>query len=255
VVVGCSTLEPVDGRLEDGRGGAASDWPGSFHSARGGTLFLDEIGDLPPASQAELLRALQQGAAQDVRLVAAAHPDLPERAAAGELRRDLYACVAPWALRVPPLRERRGDLLTWIEQLHTAWLERRPGRPVDTLSLTPEAVERLLLHPWHANLRELERLVHELASEPELPRPIPLPRLPAWILGGTPDVPTQPVSGPPVPRASSRAAMPSRKELAAVLEQLGGSLRAAAEHFGRDRRQIERWIEIHGLPRLWVERD
>lgn len=100
----------------------------------------------------------------------------------------------------PSAGPRRGDLLVWLERLHTTWLDQRPEHPADTLALSPEAAERILLHPWPNDLRELERLVHELASDPDLPRPIPLHRLPAWLQGANPDEPTIPIPGPPVPR-------------------------------------------------------
>jgi FHA domain len=104
--------------------------------------------------------------------------------------------------RIPPplpaSGPRRGDLLLWLERLHTAWIERQTEqRRVETLALTPEAVERILLYGWRSDLEELARLVHELASDPDLPRPIPLERLPAWLLGSNPDEPTVPMSGPP----------------------------------------------------------
>lgn len=190
------------------RGPVGDAW-GLLGTAAGGTLYLDEIAELPSSLQLELARALadHEAGPLDVRVVAATHHELAERVAAGRLRRDLYACLtrdqAPGVLRVPPLRERRGDVLSWLERLHTAWLERRPTYPVRTLALLPEAAERLLLHGWPGNLHELGRVVHELAADPDLPRPIPLHRLPAWLLGGTPDVPTQPVSGPPASRRAN----------------------------------------------------
>jgi DNA-binding NtrC family response regulator len=171
-----------------------------FRAAPGSTLYLDELTELPSPMQLELLRALEGAAAAGVRVVAATSHDPAERVAEGRLRRDLYAVLARDELRVPPLRERRGDVLAWLEQLHVAWLERRPRSCAHTLALTPEAAEQVLLHTWPGNLDALDRLVHELAADPELPRPIPRQRLPAWLLGGSPDVPTQPVSGPPSPR-------------------------------------------------------
>jgi hypothetical protein len=173
-----------------------------FGARAGSTLYFDELAELPPPQQVALVRALEDGAATDVRVVVATSHDLAERVAEGRLRRDLYAGLARGELRVPPLRARRGDVLAWLEWLHVAWLERHPRLSAVTLALAPDAAELALLHPWPGNLRALHRLVHELSSDPELPRPIPRQRLPAWLLGGSPDVPTQPVSGPPVPRRS-----------------------------------------------------
>lgn len=196
-VLDCASLPPHEPQ------GRARELLGS---ATGGTLYLEDVGELPPSLQRELALALDvdDAHALDVRVVASTHQELAEHVAVGRLHRDLYACLTygrpSGALRVPPLRERKGDVLSWIEQLHADWLAPRPGHAVRTLALVPEAVERLLLHGWPGNLHELGRLVHELASDPELPSPIPLHRLPAWLLGGSPDVPTQPVSGPPTPR-------------------------------------------------------
>lgn len=178
--------------------------PSPFDAAPGSTVYLDEITELSSPLQRELLRALERGdaRAEGVQVVAATSHDLAERVAEGRVRRDLYATFARGELRVPPLRERRGDVLVWLERLHVDWLERRPRHLAQTLALTPEAAEQVLLHTWPGNLHSLERLVDELASDPELPRPIPRQRLPAWLLGGSPDVPTQPVSGPPIPRRS-----------------------------------------------------
>lgn len=106
----------------------------------------------------------------------------------------VYEKIPP---RAPASGLRRGDLLLWLERLYTAWLDRSPpGSTVETLALTPEAAEQILLHPWPSDLGELERLVHELASEQDLPRPIPLHRLPAWVQGADPDNPTVPVMTP-----------------------------------------------------------
>lgn len=154
-------------------------------AAEEGTLFLDDIDELP----SDAWPVLQRATSTHVRLIAAV---LDPSTLDPELRKLIGS-----ELRVPPLRERRGDLLAWLEQLYTQWIEQRPGDPVETLTLSPEAVERVLLHPWHENLRELDRLVHELASDPDLPRPIPLPRLPAWLLRGGASTPTMPVPGPP----------------------------------------------------------
>src|SRR5262249_1579824 len=108
--------------------GAGDAQPGFFRAADGGTLFLDELGELPADQQPKLLRALEQaevvpvGAAVpvkvDVRVVAATNRDLAGAVESGAFRRDLLARLSMWELRVPSLRERRADLLMWIERLH-----------------------------------------------------------------------------------------------------------------------------------------
>jgi hypothetical protein len=196
VELDCATLDP------------RHDPPGAFHVPGGSSLFLDRIDALRPPLQARLLQVLRQGEAGGptaTRVVAATCVQLRERVASGGFDHELHARLARFELRVPALRERRGDLMGWLERLHTAWLEHGPEHPVESLALTPEAAELLLLHPWPSNLHDLGRLVHELASDLELPRPIPLEQLPGWILGATPDLPTLPVSGPPAARRSRDA--------------------------------------------------
>lgn len=175
-----------------------------LQEAVGGTLLLEEVGALPLPLQPALLQVLQQGETSadgtpvDVRIVATTRGALLERMEAGKLRRDLYASLVRWTLPVPPLRERRGDLLAWIDRLHAAWLEQTDDAKVDTLTLSPEAAEHVLLHPWPDNLHGIDRLVRELVSTPSLPRPIPLQQLPAWLLvGGGSSTPTLPVMIPP----------------------------------------------------------
>jgi DNA-binding NtrC family response regulator len=228
--------------------GATEAHPGYFRAAHGGTIFLDEIGELSLELQPKLLRAIQQGEVQavgsaqpgqvDARVVAATNRDLAQASGAGQFRADLYARLALWELRVPPLRERRRDLFPWIERLHRRWRTQRPGEAGQPLAFEPDAAQALLRAPWPLNLRGLERLIHELAV-PGAQAPIAPSRLPAWVAGTAPARATSPE--PP------RAPVPSREVFLAAYQELGGSVRALARHFGRDRRQIYRWIESHGL--------
>ena len=155
-----------------GRGVATGVQPrkGKFAQAHRGTLFLDEIGELAPALQAKLLRAIQEQEIQplgeparavDVRLVSATNCDLEHQIDAGGFRRDLYYRLAGEVLRVPPLRQRREDL----PRLVGHFLRRssqRLGKPIQ--GLTVKALRALSNHHWPGNVRELEhevrRLVH-----------------------------------------------------------------------------------------------
>jgi transcriptional regulator with GAF, ATPase, and Fis domain len=234
--------------------GATSAQPGLFRSAQGGTLFLDEVGEMPLELQAKLLRAVQQreviavGSSRaervDVRVVAATNRDLAADVERGAFRRDLYSRLALWQVRVPPLTERRADLLDWLARLHRAWLTERGARVDGALDLDADAAEALLLAVWPENLRGLDRLVHELAASPRA-EPVTAARLPAWVTerpGATSSSPAPPDAEPRVlPPA------PTRDELVAVLEQNGWSVRATASHFQRDRRQIYRWMDSFGI--------
>src|SRR6185295_12975186 len=120
----------------------------------------------------KLLRALQEGevlpvgATQpvrvDVRVVAATHRDLVRAIDAGTFREDLYARLSIGELRVPPLRERRVDLLDWIDRLHALWAAKRSA--AGALRFDADAAEALLRFSWPLNLRGVERLVHELGA-------------------------------------------------------------------------------------------
>lgn len=129
--------------------------PGLFEAADGGTLFLDEITETTAGVQAKLLRALGSGFIQrvggtrqipvDVRLIAATNRDLPSAVESGIFRQDLYYRIAPLTLKIPPLRERKDDILLLINH----FLE-------DTDKYFSEgAVEKLLSHSWPGNVREL----------------------------------------------------------------------------------------------------
>ena len=144
--------------------GAQKDFKGLFEQAQGGTLFLDEIGEMPLHLQAKLLRVLQErqltrlGAERtvvvDVRVIAATNKDLRTAMAAREFREDLYFRISTFKLRVPPLRERPGDILPLVAALLV-----RHARDGKTYSVTAEAQTRLLAYPWPGNVRELENVV------------------------------------------------------------------------------------------------
>ncbi len=142
--------------------GALADRAGLFEAADGGTVFLDEIGELSPAAQAKLLRAVETRAitrvgdvaerAVDFRLVAATHVDLDAACDAGRFRRDLYYRIAPAVVEIPPLRTRRGE----IAALARAFLP-AGGTLGDT------ALRALVGYAWPGNVRELRAAI-ELAA-------------------------------------------------------------------------------------------
>ncbi|MBI2354576.1 MAG: sigma-54-dependent Fis family transcriptional regulator [Deltaproteobacteria bacterium] len=148
---------------------AAASRPGYLEFAHGGTLFLDEIGELNPAVQAKLLRALGERTAArvggtafydlDFRLVCATNRDLRVMVAEREFREDLYYRINVITLNIPPLRERRED----IPLLAAHFIERFAKDRQSRIRLTPEALERLLQLPWPGNVRELSNLIEHLS--------------------------------------------------------------------------------------------
>ncbi len=169
VAVNCAAVAPnlleseLFGHVRGAFTGAVASRPGHFQSAHRGTLFLDEIGELPLPMQPKLLRAVQEGEVRpvgsdrtqkvDVRLVAATNRDLAEGARTGSFREDLFYRLAVLTLRLPPLRERSGD----VPLLVAALLPRiavELGRP--EAELTPAALALLDRYPWPGNVRQLE---------------------------------------------------------------------------------------------------
>src|SRR6185503_4327254 len=148
--------------------GATTDRPGVFVEADGGTLFLDEIGDMPMAVQARLLRVLQESEVRpvggsgvrsvDVRVIAATHIDLTAAVEQSKFRQDLFYRLNVVVLSVPPLRERFEDL-----PMLAAHFLRKHGGAVP-MSLSPEALDAMMLYPWPGNVRELENaIMHAVA--------------------------------------------------------------------------------------------
>jgi DNA-binding NtrC family response regulator len=139
---------------------------GYFEQAHGGTLFLDEIGDMPLAMQSRLLRAIQEhsivrvggerSVAVEFRLVLATHRDLKKLVESGQFREDLYYRVNVIHLRVPPLRERREDVLCFAQRFLREWLLAHPGEQRHLHPLTERA---LLAYPWPGNVRELRHCI------------------------------------------------------------------------------------------------
>ncbi len=167
VVINCAAIpEPLleaelFGYVKGSFTGAVQSRIGRIHAAHGGTLFLDEIGDMPLSLQSKILRFLEQGEVQriggndnlkvDVRVVAATNADLHGLVRQHLFREDLYYRLAIFPIKLPPLRERLGD----VEKLAESFLARFcPGA-----TLSAAAVEALCRHDWPGNVRELRNVV------------------------------------------------------------------------------------------------
>jgi two-component system response regulator FlrC len=149
--------------------GALSAHAGKFEQAQGGTLLLDEISEMDLGLQAKILRVLQEREVErlgssrtislDVRLIATSNRDLPEEVRAARFRADLYYRLNVMSLRLPPLRERRGDILPLARRAIQACA--RGGQAA--LSLSAEAERKLWQHDWPGNARELTNIVQRAA--------------------------------------------------------------------------------------------
>ena len=166
---------------------------GLFEEADGGTLFLDEVGEASPAIQAKLLRVLQDGEVRpvggngerkvEVRVIAASNGDLGEAARERRFRPDLYYRLRVFPIRLPALRERRGD----IRLLALHLLERIGAREGKTLrGFDARALRLLERYPWPGNVRELENEIHRLVLCAEPGERITPDLLAAWIVEGAP---------------------------------------------------------------------
>jgi formate hydrogenlyase transcriptional activator len=158
--------------------GAVAQRIGRFESAHGGTLFLDEIGEMPLNLQTKLLRAVQEQEFErvggnrtiqvDVRIIAATNRDLKAMVDEGKFRADLYYRVAVFPLNIPPLRERREDILALVRYFVEKHA-RRMGRNIETIPA--DALDALTTYDWPGNIRELQNVIERsvvLSSSREL---------------------------------------------------------------------------------------
>jgi Nif-specific regulatory protein len=146
--------------------GAESRKKGRFEMANSGTLFLDEIGELSPATQAKLLRALQEREFErvggtdavrvDVRVIAATNRNLEKALSEGSFREDLYYRLNVFPIFIPPLRERRADILPLADHFAEKYA-REHGKTIKRISVT--AIDQLACYHWPGNVRELENTI------------------------------------------------------------------------------------------------
>ena len=237
--------------------GADSARPGLLEAADGGTLFLDEVGELSPRGQGLLLRAIQEQEFRrvgetrlrrsDFRLVAATHRPLAELAAAGRFRSDLFYRLRVVRLRLPALRERKGELPELAAALLSRLAERH-GLPLPRLS--DEALEVLARRDWPGNVRELESvLAGALLRQPD----VTVIR-PEMVAEARP-LPSNPVEAPAEPLLSlleirrlvaARAAFERLVLLRALRRAAGGRARAARE-LGISRQSLWQKLRRHGI--------
>jgi putative PEP-CTERM system response regulator len=237
--------------------GAAARKPGRFELAHRGTLFLDEIGDLPLPLQAKILRALEEKAFErvggtqtlrvDVRVVAATHRNLKARVAERQFREDLYFRLSVFPIRIPPLRDRAGDIVILARHFVSKFC-RDLNKPVVTLS--PDAIDALCAYPWPGNVRELqnciERAVILCESDTIYPRNLnlsaPLSAAPAANPWESIDL-----SGTMVEVVRRTVTEVERRKLEQALSEAGGNRARAAEVLDMNPRLFVQKLREHGL--------
>jgi transcriptional regulator with GAF, ATPase, and Fis domain len=263
VALNCSTLSrdlaeaELFGHTKGAYTGADRERPGLFRSAVGGTVFLDEIGTLPIELQPKLLRVLQEKAVRpvgasreeqvDVRVVAATNENLSEKVSAGAFREDLYSRLLGGRVIVPSLDERREDIVL----LGRALLARAGHADV---RFSEALAWRLLQNAWPLNVRSLEQIL--LAAAPLARNGVlDVTREIAELLDEqnalaarepTDRAPTPPDHGE-TPGARSYTRKPTREDLVARLEHVGGNVAKLADAYGVRRQQIYRWAEALGV--------
>lgn len=245
------------GHVKGAFSGALGASDGLFGAADGGTLFLDEIAETSATTQARLLRALADGEVRrvgeatakkrDVRIIAATNVDLDAAVESGRFRGDLLARLRGHVVAVPPLRDRREDILA----LAVGYARERAPRELPTseaiaATLTPDAAEALAIHGYRWNVRELIQAVRAL---PHGVQRISLRHLPVTMHGallGRGHTP--PAAAPVLPILEVRPdAVPTAAELRIVVAHFAGNVSKIAEFFGKERKQIYRWAERHGV--------
>jgi two-component system, NtrC family, response regulator HydG len=232
--------------------GAGKRRDGRFRAAHGGTLFLDEIAELPLPAQAKLLRVLQDGTFEplgtdapitvDVRIVTATHRDLREQVANGRFREDLFFRVNVIDIRLPPLRERDGDLPLLVEFFLGGHAKAdASGRPVRP-TLSEDAYGALAAYPFPGNVRELGHAI-EHAAVLAGGREITLDHLPAHIADAAPHRSVR-VPAPIASHPSAESLLPlseatrafEKRHVRRALEATGGKRVKAAERLGISRK-------------------
>jgi two-component system response regulator HydG len=217
--------------------------------ASGGTMFFDEVGEMAPAMQPKLLRALQErtvvpvgGEAEipfDTRVIASTNRDLEAEVAAGRFRADLFYRLDVLRIELPPLRARGTDVL----KLGQHFIERHTARgPRRVSGISPAAAEKLLAYPWPGNVRELENCMERAVALTRLDE-IGVDDLPANVRDHRAG---HDVIGAEAPAKLVALAEMERRYVQHVLDVVGGNKTLAAEILDIDRRTLYRRLEPAG---------
>ena len=229
--------------------GAARAHRGFVEQANGGTLFLDEIGDMPLQMQTRLLRALQErrvtriGAESstpvDFRLVCATHRDLPAMVRAGQFREDLYYRINVITLQIPPLRDRREDILWLADRMLD---ELRPGGRQRSPSLSLGAQQALFAQAWPGNARQLNHVLRRalaLGAGPVIDA--------AELFEGERTVPSMATAEQNGRSLNQHLEAAERTFIVTALQTHQGGVTEAATHLGISRKTLWEKMRRHGI--------
>ena len=252
VAVNCAALSPqlleseLFGHEKGAFTGAAQRRIGRFEQAHGGTLFLDEIGEIDAATQVKLLRALSERTIErvganspisvDVRVIAATNRNLAEMVSKGEFREDLYFRLNVLGIIMPPLRERKEDIVI-LAHSFLGEFARENGRPEKPF--TEKAMTRLLSYDWPGNVRELRTAV-EHAVVMSNQNTLDLEHLPDFLLGLRPGLESRSEKNTLAPEQEFNLHALEQKAIKSALLATNSNRTKAAELLGISRRTLQR---------------
>ena len=243
--------------------GAAQAKPGLLETAQGGTVFLDEIGDMPVGLQPKILRVIEtrqlsrvgsvKAHAIDVRFVAATNKNLEIEIGAGHFRRDLFYRLNGMSLQIPPLRERRSEIVA-LARMFLSQLAELCGLGAAP-PLSPEAAHLLEVYPWPGNVREvrnmMERALLLCEGGPIMPEHLPLENMAASSISFLPVEPGRatPAQAAPVAAGSDATDESEKERYLRVLAECAGNQSRAAKQLGIARTTLIARLEAWNMPR------
>lgn len=260
VAVNCAALSPqlleseLFGHEKGAFTGATQRRVGRFEQAHGGTLFLDEIGEIDSATQVKLLRALSERTIErvgsntpvpiDVRVITATNKHLTDLVAEGEFREDLFFRLNVLAIHMPPLRERREDIVLLANAFLQEFAEEN-GRPVKPL--TEAAMTRLISYNWPGNVRELRTAI-EHAVVMSNQSSLDIQHLPEFLFSGKALTEPNSEKNALAPTEEFNLHGLEQRAIHGALTATGGNRTKAAELLGISRRTLQRKLRDTSSP-------